>query len=118
GLTFASYKQSRIIGYEQDAKTDEKKAARQQAATDNIPNAEEFDEAMNATPRAFYENLQQSFTAALEKLQELTDFCDEKFGDASPSFLKTRSTIEAISQQTRIFLTKKPAAPGAAPAPP
>ncbi len=116
GLSFAVYKQSRLIGYEHDAVTDEKQTFRQQAIKEGKPTAEEFDEAVNASSRTFYEALQTALTSGLERLQVLTEFCDEKFGDASPSFIKTRTTIESIAQQIRIFLSSKAPVPVAAPA--
>lgn len=116
GLSFSVYRQSRLIGYEQDAVSDEKQTARQQAIKQGKPTAEEFDEAVDATPRAFYEACQTALSSAIEKLQALSDLCDEKFGDSSPSFLKTRTAIESIAQQTRIFLSKKAPAPELAPA--
>jgi type VI secretion system protein ImpA len=107
GLSWADYKSSRAIGYAQDATTDEKKRLRQQAINDHKPTAEDFDEAVVATSRAFYENLQASVTQALESLKALADFCDEKFGEFAPSFVKTRTTLEGIAQRVRLFLAKK-----------
>lgn len=115
GMSFATYKQSRIIGYEQDAVSDEKQTVRHQAIKEGKPTAEEFDEAVNATSRDFYDSCLSALASAIQELQALSDLCDEKFGDSAPSFLKTRSAIESIAQQVRIFLSKKPAAPETAP---
>lgn len=114
GLSFATYKQSRVIGYEQDAVSDEKQSMRQRAVKEGKATAEEFDEAVAATPREFYDGCQQSLASAIQELQALSDLCDEKFGDSAPNFLKTRTAIENIAQQVRIFLVNKPA-PEAAP---
>lgn len=119
GLSFFDYKQSRAIGYEQDASNDEKKRVREQAIADKKPTAEDFDAAVSATTREFYQSLQDSLASALEKLQSLSDLCDRKFGpDYSPNFVKTRTAIEAIANQTRIFLTKRAPTPASAPTPP
>jgi type VI secretion system protein ImpA len=117
GFNLVQYKESRVIGYEKDANTPDKKRLRQQAVTDNKPTAEDFDAAVDSTPRAFYENVQKALAEGLEALESLNSFCDEKFGDVAPSFVKTRTAIEEIAQQTRIFLNKKggPAQPVAAP---
>ncbi|MBV8551423.1 MAG: type VI secretion system protein TssA [Acidobacteriaceae bacterium] len=118
GLSWSNYKESRTIGYEQDANNDEKRRVRQQAIADHKPTAEDFDEAFGATPRSFYENLQATLASALDSLQGLNELCDEKFGEYAPSFVKTRTAIENIAQQTRVFLSKKGPAPAAAtPAP-
>jgi type VI secretion system protein ImpA len=107
GFNLIQYKESRLIGYEQDAGTPEKQRVRQQAIADNKPTAEEFDAAVDSTPRAFYENAQNALAEGLAALEELNSFCDDKFGDVAPSFVRTRSAIEEISQQARIFLNKK-----------
>jgi type VI secretion system protein ImpA len=116
GFNFIQYKESRIIGYEQDATTPEKQRARQQAVNEKKPTGEDFDNAVESTPRAFYDNAQKALSEGLEALETLNSFCDEKFGEYAPSFVKTRSAIEEIAQQTRIFLNKKGGpAPAAAP---
>ncbi len=118
GLSFVQCKQSRLVGYEQDATTEEKQQARQQAIKEGKPTAEEFDAAVAGTSPEFYENIQESLKSALEKLEGLTSVCDAKFGKDSPSFLKTRSMLESIAQQIRIFQSKIAPAPAAAPPPP
>jgi type VI secretion system protein ImpA len=118
GLSFVQCKQSRLIGYEQDATTEEKQQARQQAIKEGKPTAEEFDAAVIGTSREFYEDIQELLGRALDKLEVLTRLCNEKFGDCSPSFLKARSMLESIAQQIRIFLSKIAPAPAAAPPPP
>ncbi|HWD99445.1 MAG TPA: type VI secretion system protein TssA [Bryobacteraceae bacterium] len=119
GFNLIQYKESRVIGYEQDATTPEKQRARQQAINDHKPTGEDFDGAVDATPRAFYDNAQKALSEGLEALENLNSFCDEKFGEYAPSFVKTRTAIEEIAQQTRIFLNKKGGAapPVAAPVP-
>ena len=107
GLNLVQYKESRSIGYEKDATTPEKRQSRQQAIADNKPTAEDYDSAVDSTPRAFFETVQKALADGLEALEELNSLCDEKFGDVAPSFVKTRAAIEEIAQQTRTFLNKK-----------
>src|SRR4051812_14726176 len=59
GLSFAQWKQSRLVGYEQDTTTDDKRTARQQAIKEGKPTAEEFDAAVAGTSREFYESVQE-----------------------------------------------------------
>jgi type VI secretion system protein ImpA len=115
GFTLIQYKESRIIGYEPDANTPEKQRVRQQAVNDHKPTGEDFDGAVEATPRAFYDGAQKALSQGLEALENLNSFCDEKFGEFAPSFVKTRTAIEEIAQQTRIFLNKKGGPAAAAP---
>jgi type VI secretion system protein ImpA len=109
GLSWNSFQQSRLAGYEQDANTEAKKKARQQAINDGKPTAEEFDEAVNATPREFYEAMEGDLAPALEQLEKLNDLCDAKFGSYAPSVVKIRTLLESFLQQTRNILKKKPA---------
>ncbi|MBV8572581.1 MAG: type VI secretion system protein TssA [Acidobacteriaceae bacterium] len=118
GLGWAHYKDSRAIGYEHDANNEERQRIRQQAINDHKPTAEDFDAAVETTPRAFYETVDASLASALESLRSLSDFCDAKFGDAAPSFIKTRTAIENIAQQVRVFLNKKGGPAAQPPAPP
>lgn len=125
GLSWADYKGSRVIGYEQDANTDEKRRLRKQAVSDHKATAEEFDEAVAATPRTFYESLHAGLKRGLESLEALAVLCDSRFGDVAPSFVRLRSTLEEIAQHVRVVLNKKGGvtaapvpAPVEAPAPP
>jgi type VI secretion system protein ImpA len=109
GLSWTSYQQSRLAGYEKDANTESKQKARQQTITDGKPTAEDFDEAVNATARPFYDAIDTGLATALEELEKLNASCDEKFGNYAPSFVKIRTLLENILQQTRSVLKKKPA---------
>jgi type VI secretion system protein ImpA len=113
GLSWSSFQQSRIAGYEQDANTEAKKKVRQQAINDGKPTAEDFDEAVNATSREFYDAMEASLGPALEELEKLNTLCDDKFGTFAPSMVKIRTLLENILQQTRNILKKKPAPPAA-----
>jgi type VI secretion system protein ImpA len=107
-LGYHKYQESRKVGYEADCDTGEKQDARAQAIKDLKITAEEFDAASEATSiqvlRDTFKQLNQGETA----LEELSTFCDEKFGDFSPSFIKTRDAIQEIAQTVRIILSKKP----------
>jgi type VI secretion system protein ImpA len=109
GLNWSSYQQSRLAGYEQDANTEAKKKARQQAIADGKPTAEDFDLAVSETSREFYDAMEASLSPALEELEKLNTLCDEKFGSYAPSLVKTRTVLENILQQVRNILKKKPA---------
>ena len=109
GLSWSGYQLSRLAGYEKDANTEAKKKVRQQAIADGKPTAEDFDEAVNATPREFYDALEGSLSPALEELEKLNTLCDEKFGSYAPSLVKVRTLLENILQQARNILKSKPA---------
>jgi type VI secretion system protein ImpA len=104
-LSAVNYTVSRTVGYESD--DGEKEKLRQELIAEGKTSGEEFDQAVDETPKAFYETLDATLDDALANLATLIEFCDEKFGDASPSFIKTRSAIEEIQRLVRGFVAKK-----------
>lgn len=121
-LTWVHYKESRTVGYEKDANTEEKKKTRQKLTADGKLTGEEFDAAVDGTQKAFLENIQTQIEEGLEALGALIDTCDEKFGEYSPSFIKSRTALEEIVQFVKTCVNKKggptPVAAPVAAAPP
>lgn len=107
GLHWFQYKESRTVGYEEDAGTTEKQEAREAAIHDGKTSGEAFDTAFNATPKSYYAGLEETCDGALESIDELNSACAEKFGDASPTFGNLRSTLEEVRQTVHILLLKK-----------
>ena len=107
GLSWFKYKESRAIGYENDASSESKMQARNEQLADGKISAERFDQSVDDSPRSFYENLQAHLTASIEHLTELGNLCDAKFGSDSPSFLKTQAALEEIGTVVRIVINKK-----------
>ena len=107
-LSWNKYQESRKVGYEADADTGEKQESRAQATKDGKITAEEFDTAVEATTIPALRDTYKALTQGEKALEELSTFCDEKFGSFSPSFIKTRDAIQEIAQTVRIILSKKP----------
>lgn len=102
------YKKSRDIGYEADAASDERRREeREEAIRDKIPIAEEFDEAVLATPESFYHERTAQMDDCLDALRALDDLCTARFGDLAPSFTPLRKTLEEVKQTVRMLLAKK-----------
>src|SRR5580704_13372025 len=95
-LDFFKYQESRRVGYEADAASEEKAAARAAAIAEKKCTAEEFDEAVRATGDAYYEKLAGNLVAALESVQSLETLSDEKFGREAPSFTNLRTALEEL----------------------
>jgi type VI secretion system protein ImpA len=95
-LDYFKYQESRRVGYEADAVSEEKAAARAAAIAEKKCTAEGFDEAVRATGDAYYEKLAANLTAALESLQALETFSDEKFGREAPSFSNLRTALDEL----------------------
>ena len=102
-LDFFKYQESRRVGYEADASSEEKAAARATAIAEKKCTAEEFDEAVRATGDAYYEKLAGNLTAALESLQSLETFSDEKFGREAPSYASLRTALEELQDFVRQY---------------
>jgi len=93
---YFKYQESRRVGYEADAVSEEKAAARVAAIAEKKCTAEEFDEAVRATGDAYYEKLATNVVAALESLQLLETLSDEKFGREAPSYANLHTALEEL----------------------
>ena len=119
GLSWFRYKESRTVGYEAEATSEDKRKNRNQLISEGKISADEFDQAIGAMPKEFCEKQFKQIEESLEALEELTSFLDEKFGDLSPSFIKVRTALEENAQVVKGFINKKGGPPpAAAPAPP
>jgi type VI secretion system protein ImpA len=108
GFNFYQYKESRAVGYEQDAADNEAKMATRQAAiADRKLTAEQFDEAFTASPKAWYVELEANCDGVLEAIGTLSEACDSRFGKDSPSFGKLRQAVEEFQQSVHLLLQKK-----------
>lgn len=108
GMNFYQYRESRAIGYEADAASnDAKREARERAIADKKPTAEDFDKSLAATPKAFYVGLDGAIATSGETLDALQVFCEEKYGDDGPGFGKLRTTLEEVGQVVSALLAEK-----------
>jgi len=83
------YKESRSVGYEVDAKKDDKKReAREAAISEKRLTAEDFDKAFEATPKAFYKQFVADLDGCAKAIQELDEFGQQKFGEAAPAMAR------------------------------
>jgi type VI secretion system protein ImpA len=94
GLTILQYNEARAVGYEADASTSEKTEARKDAIKHGKLTAEEFDSAFVSTPKSFYADTETILAGALELLEEIERFQEEKYGDDYPTMGKLRSALE------------------------
>lgn len=101
------YEQSRVLGYEDQAKTDDAKKSRAQAIKDGKLTPEAFDKSFEETPKKFYLQAEQDLDACRQLLTQLNKACDEKFGQEGPSFGPLQSTLEAVRHLIHNLLQKK-----------
>lgn len=107
GYNFFQHKESRAVLPEDQAKTKEQKAEREKALKEGKLAPETFDRSFGETPKAFYAEAEKILDACLATLHTLNELCDEKFGDATPSFGKLRTGLEDIRHVVHGFLQKK-----------
>ncbi len=101
------YQQSREVGYEDQAKTDEAKKKRAALVKDGKLTPEAFDKAFEETPKKFYAQAERDLDACLQTLAQLKKTCDEKFGDDGPAFGPLQSSLEVTRHLIHGFLQKK-----------
>ncbi len=105
GHDFFKYKESRTVGYEADASTDQK--VRQQAIADGKLTAEDFDKGFEATPKTWYKGVAADLNGCLEALETLDALSRERFGEASPNFAKLQEALAEVQRVVRQLLAKK-----------
>jgi len=101
------YDQSREVGYEDQAKTDEAKKTRAALVKEGKVTPEQFDKAFEETPKKFYAQAEQDLDASLKTLVQLKKTCDEKFGEDGPAFGPLQSALDATRHMIHGFLQKK-----------
>ena len=108
GLNFFQYRESRTVGFESDAESnDAKREARELAIADGKVTGEDFDKAFASTPKAWYVQMDESFRSSAETLDALQAYCEDKYGDDSPGFGKLRRSLEEVGQVVSSLLNEK-----------
>jgi type VI secretion system protein ImpA len=107
GLNWFQYKESRAIGTEETADTDEKQRARADAIAEGKIPQETFDKDCEGTPKKFYVDLLATFDGTLETLSALGELSHAKFGDVSPSFGSLQRVLDEVRQTVYILLQAK-----------
>ena len=107
GHSYINYKDSRVVGYEDQVKTDKDRKARSAMIENGKLAPEVFDKAFSETPKAFYPQAEKDLDACLETIGKLDAFCDEKLEDDSPGFGKIKTALTEVRQVVHQLLEKK-----------
>lgn len=108
GIGLLEYKAARALGTEAEASSNTaKREAREEAVAAGKLTAEELDDAIVATPKSFYVALDASLQESLANLAELDLFCEERYGDDSPSFRTLRMGLEEVQNLAGSLLREK-----------
>jgi len=107
GHSWFVYKDARVVGYEDQAKTDKDKKTRSTMIANGKVAPEDVDKAFNETPKAFYSKAEKDLDACLLTLAGLETYCDEMFGADAPSFGKLKTGLTDVRQTVHVLLEKK-----------
>jgi len=107
GYSWLDYRDSRTVGYEDQIKTDQDRAARTAMNKSGKVTPEVFDKACIETPKAFYLQAEQDLDGCLEVLADLNKFCNEKFEDDAPAFDTLKSGLIEVRHTIHLLLEKK-----------
>ncbi len=104
GYSWLSWQDSRKVGTEKDilnqfGDVDEKKRrAREDLIAEGKIPAEEFDAAVAATSKAFYEKVEGCLNTCLAEFDKMDGLVDEKFGKEAPRLSEMRAAIQDCEQ--------------------
>src|ERR1700742_4351385 len=107
GYSWFAYKDSRVVGFEDQAKTDKDRKTRAKLIEDGKIPPEVFDKAFADTPKAFYLKAEKDLDKSLAELESLEKFCDEHFEDDAPPFGKLKTAMTDVRHTVHSLLEKK-----------
>lgn len=107
GYSFLSWKESRLVGAEDQAKTDKDRKARSAMIESGKLTPEAFEKAFAETPKAFYSQTEKDLDGSLATVATLESVCDEKLGEDAPGFGKLKAALSEVRQAIHNFLEKK-----------
>lgn len=108
GHDWYRYTDSRSVPSEESVKNDAiKQAARKKIIDAGKLAPEVFDKSVEEANKAFYKQIIGEIDGSLASLKALGALCDEKFGDASPSFGGLRKALEEVRIVVHPILKKK-----------
>jgi type VI secretion system protein ImpA len=107
GLTPAEYRESRLVGYEADASTDDRKKTRKAAIEAKKLTAEEFDKAVAATPKAFFVETKAALDEALDQTDMLDRYQRDAYGDQYPQLSSLNAALHEADGLVNVLLTER-----------
>jgi type VI secretion system protein ImpA len=107
GHDWFRYSDSRLVGYEEQAKTDKEKKVRATRVSEGKLTPEIFDKAFAETPKAFYFQAERDLDGCLKAVSDLDEVCGQKFKDSRPSFGRLRDALEEVRHAVHGLLQKK-----------
>ncbi|MDQ6664230.1 MAG: type VI secretion system protein TssA [Acidobacteriota bacterium] len=107
GYGYWQYKESRGVGYEELAKSDHQKDARERALSEGKLAPEVFDKSFGETPKAFYAKAEKELDGCLAEVTALDAICEEKFTGEAPALGHLKTAIQEVRGTVHGLLQKK-----------
>lgn len=107
GYSMLIYKESRLVGFEDQVKNDKDRKARAALIAGGKVAPETFDKAFAETPKAFYLQTEKDLDSCIAALESLDKYCDEVFEDDSPAFGSLRTALTDVRHLVHQLLEKK-----------
>jgi len=107
GYSEIAYKESRLVGYEDQVKTDKDRKARNEMIQRGKLAPDLFDKAFTETPKSFYLQAEKDLDSCLETIGKFDTFCDEKFEEDAPGFTKIKTALTDVRHTVHLLLEKK-----------
>jgi type VI secretion system protein ImpA len=118
GHSAIRYAQSQAVPTEDEANADTAKAKlREDAIAERRLLPEEFDRALESTPKSWYKELVANLDACLKELEALDTLAGDRFGDAAPSFRLLNDALLEVRVIANQLLARKLAADPDPPSP-
>jgi type VI secretion system protein ImpA len=124
GYSWLQWQESRQVGSEQDIKNqngdidDAKKAARDEKIAEGKLPAEDFDNAVALSSKAFYVGVEGDLASCVEEFNIFDQTVDEKFGNEAPRLSELKQSIQDCDLLiSRILKKKRELEPDAEPEP-
>jgi type VI secretion system protein ImpA len=107
GLTPADYRESRLVGYEADATTEDRKKARAAAIEGKKLTAEQFDKAAAATPKAFFVETRAALDEAIDQASRLDQYQRDAYGEQYPDLSPLVTALDAAGNVINVLLNER-----------
>jgi type VI secretion system protein ImpA len=107
GFDWFKYKESRLVGYEDQVKGDKEKKLRAQRLAEGKLTPDAFDKAFAETPKVFYAQAERDLDRCLQALSDLDELCGQKFISSPPTFGKLRNALQEVRHVIHALLEMK-----------
>jgi type VI secretion system protein ImpA len=107
GHNWFQFRESRALGYDEQAKEPSQKKNREKAIKEGKLTPEEFDKGLLATPKKFYVDNQRAIDRALEEISAVDASCRNCFADAAPGFGRLTAGLTDVGHVVHQLLEKK-----------